>query len=177
MPKIPTFKARGDITTATPTVQTGIKVSPTSTIAAALVKPIAQVAEYYERERMIAEKADADKQYLELSNELDEIETNAGKLFNPSEAQSTFNTQANFLIKEKLGQTKNKRIKEMLTNKFDQDIIIRSNNVKKLARAELDKQEEYNYNTELQINLSKYKFASPEEKDIYKICSIIKKVK
>ena len=168
MPKIPTFKARGDITTETPTVQTGVRISPTATTAAALVKPIAQVAEYYERERMIAEKADADKQYLELSNELDEIETNAGKLFNPSEAQSTFNTQANFLIKEKLGQTKNKRIKEMLTNKFDQDIIIRSNNVKKLARAELDKQEEYNYNTELQINLSKYKFASPEEKDIYK---------
>lgn len=168
MPKIPTFEARGDITTEAPTVRTGIQLSPYATPAAALIKPVTQIAEYYEREKLIAEKAETDKQYLELSNELDEIETNAGKLFNPTEAQKTFSTQANFLIKQKLDQTKNKRIKKMLSDKFNSDFIIRNNNVKKLARAELDKQEEYNYNTELEINLSKYKFASPEEKQIYK---------
>ncbi len=104
MPKIPTFQARGQITTETPSLQTGFKISPTVTPASKLIKPITQVAEYYERERMIADKADADKQYLELSTELDEIETNAGKLFNPTEAQRVFNTQANFLIKQKLDQ-------------------------------------------------------------------------
>lgn len=168
MPKIPTYTARGDITTEAPSLQTRLQISPTATPAARLLKPISQVAEYYERERMIAEKADADKQYLELSTELDEIETNAGKLINPSEAQKVFNTQANFLIKEKLSQNKNKRIKNMLSNKFDQDIILRSNNVKKLSRAELDKQEEYNYNTELQLNLSKYKLGNEQEKMFYK---------
>ena len=168
MPKIPTYTARGDITTEAPSLQTRLQISPTATPAARLIKPISQVAEYYERERMIAEKADADKQYLQLSTELDEIETNAGKLSDPAEAQRIFNTQANFLIKEKLNQNKNKRIKNILSNKFDEDIIVRSNNVKKLARAELDKQEEYNYNTEYELNLSKYKFGSEEEKELYK---------
>jgi len=168
MPKIPTFQARGQITTEAPSLRTGLQVSPTATPAAALVKPIAEVAEYYEREKLIAEKADAEKQYLELSTELDEIETNAGKLFNPTEAQRTFSTQANFLIKQKLDQTKNKRVKKMMSDLFDQDIIVRNNNVKKLARAELDKQEEYNYDTKYQINLSKYKLATDQtEKDFY----------
>jgi hypothetical protein len=168
MPKIPTFQARGQITTEAPSLRTGLQVSPTATPAAALVKPIAEVAEYYEREKLIAEKADAEKQYLELSTELDEIETNAGKLFNPTEAQRTFSTQANFLIKQKLDQTKNKRVKKMMSDLFNQDIIVRNNNVKKLARAELDKQEEYNYDTKYQINLSKYKLATNQtEKDFY----------
>ena len=114
MPKIPTYTARGDITTEAPSLQTRLQISPTATPAARLIKPISQVAEYYERERMIAEKADADKQYLQLSTELDEIETNAGKLSDPAEAQRIFNTQANFLIKEKLNQNKNKRIKNIL---------------------------------------------------------------
>ena len=68
MPKIPTFQARGQITTEAPSVRTGIQISPTATPAAALVKPVTEIAEYYERERMIAEKADAEKQYLELSS-------------------------------------------------------------------------------------------------------------
>jgi len=169
MPKIPTFEARGDITTEAPTVRTGIQLSPYATPAAALIKPVTQIAEYYEREKLIADKAEADKQYLQLSTELDEIEANAGKLFNPTEAQNTFNTQARFLIKQKIDQTKNKRIKQMLSDTFDQDIIIRTNNVKKLARAELDKQEEYNYNTKYEISLSKYKLAtSQQDKDFYK---------
>lgn len=168
MPKIPTFQARGQITTEAPSLKTGLQVSPTATPAAALVKPVAEIAEYYEREKLIAEKADAEKQYLELSTELDEIETNAGKLFNPTEAQRTFSTQANFLIKQKLDQNKNKRVKKMMSDLFDQDIIVRNNNVKKLARAELDKQEEYNYDTKYQINLSKYKLATDQtEKDFY----------
>ena len=56
----------------------------------------------------------------------------------------------------------------MLSDKFNSDFIIRNNNVKKLARAELDKQEQYNYDTEYQVNLSKYKLGSEEEKIFYK---------
>ena len=43
MPKIPTFQARGDITTEAPTSRTGIQLSPTATTAAALIKPITQI--------------------------------------------------------------------------------------------------------------------------------------
>jgi hypothetical protein len=168
MPKIPTFQARGQITTEAPSVRTGLQLSPTATTAAALVKPVTQIAEYYEREKMIADKAEAEKQYLELSVELDEIENNAGKLFNPTEAQSTFDSQSRFLVKQKLDQSKNKRVKKMMSDLFNQDIIVRKNNVKKKSREELDKQEEYNYNTKYEISLSKYKLASSqEEKDFY----------
>tara|TARA_X000001382_G_scaffold130817_1_gene127080 strand:- start:2588 stop:4354 length:1767 start_codon:yes stop_codon:yes gene_type:complete len=168
MPKIPTFQARGQITTEAPSVRTGLQLSPTATTAAALVKPVTQIAEYYEREKMIAEKAEAEKQYLELSIELDEIETNAGKLFNPTEAQLTFDSQSRFLVKQKLDQSKNKRVKKMMSDLFNQDIIVRKNNVKKKSREELDKQEEYNYNTKYESNLSKYKLAiKQEEKDFY----------
>ena len=168
MPKIPTFQARGQITTEAPSVRTGLQLSPTATTAAALVKPVTQIAEYYEREKMIADKAEAEKQYLELSIELDEIENNAGKLFNPTEAQSTFDSQSRFLVKQKLDQSKNKRVKKMMSDLFNQDIIVRKNNVKKKSREELDKQEEYNYNTKYEISISKYKLASSqEEKDFY----------
>ena len=168
MPKIPTFQPRGQITTEAPSVRTGLQLSPTATTAAALVKPVTQIAEYYEREKMIADKAEAEKQYLELSIELDEIENNAGKLFNPTEAQSTFDSQSRFLVKQKLDQSKNKRVKKMMSDLFNQDIIVRKNNVKKKSREELDKQEEYNYNTKYEISLSKYKLASSqEEKDFY----------
>nr|BAR15210.1 hypothetical protein [uncultured Mediterranean phage uvMED] len=168
MPKIPTFQARGTITAEAPSVTTNIQISPTATPAAALLKPVTQIAEYYEREKLIADKAEAEKQYLELSIELDEIETNSGKLFNPTEAQSTFDSQSRFLVKQKLDQSKNKRVKKMMSDLFNQDIIVRKNNVKKKSREELDKQEKYNYNTKYEISLSKYKLASSqEEKDFY----------
>src|SRR6056300_748417 len=115
MPKIPTFQARGTITTEAPSVTTNIQVSPTATPAAALLKPVTQIAEYYERERMIAEKAEATKEYIQLSNELDEIETESGKIINPLEAQNTFQTQSKFLVKQKIDQIKNKRIKKMIS--------------------------------------------------------------
>jgi hypothetical protein len=168
MPKIPTFQARGDITTQAPTSRTGIQLSPTATTAAALIKPITQIAEYYEREKLIVEKAEADKQYLELSNELDEIETNSGKIINPSEAQNIFNSQSKFLVKQKTDQIKNKRVKKFILDKFNIESITRSNNVKKLSRGELEKQENYNYNTEYEMNLSKYTLATGEEKMFYK---------
>lgn len=168
MPKIPTFEARGTITSEVPSVTSNIKVSPTATPAAALLKPVMQIAEYYEREKFIADKSEATKQYLELSNQLDEIETNSGKIINPSEAQNTFQSQSKFLVKQKIDQIQNKRIKKMISDKFDIDIITRSNNVKKLSRGELEKQEEYNYDTEYQMNLSKYKLATGDEKNIHK---------
>jgi len=168
MPKIPTFQARGTITAEAPSVTTNIQMSPTATPAAALLKPITQIAEYYEREKLIADKAEATKEYINLSNELDEIETESGKIINPSEAQNTFQTQSRFLVKQKIDQIKNKRIKKMISDKFDIDIITRSNNVKKSSRGELEKQEEYNYNTEYEMNLSKYTLATGDEKNIYR---------
>nr|ADD96005.1 hypothetical protein [uncultured organism MedDCM-OCT-S04-C1073] len=54
------------------------------------------------------------------------------------EAQNTFQTQSRFLVKQKIDQIKNKRIKKMISDKFDIDIITRSNNVKKSSRGELE---------------------------------------
>ena len=167
MPKIPTFQARGQITTEAPSVRTGIQVSPTATTAAALVKPVTEIAEYYERERMIAEKAEADKKYLELSIELDQIQDQSSKQFNPSEAQKTFKTQSNFLFNQTISNIKNKRIKQMMQDKFDYDVIRRNYKVAELSRNELDKQTAYNYETNFQLNLSKYRTAKNEEEKLF----------
>lgn len=167
MPKIPTYTARGDITTEAPSLQTRLQISPTATPAARLIKPISQVAEYYERERMIAEKAEADKKYLELSTELDKIQDQSSKQFNPVEAQKVFKTQSNFLFNQKLNQIENKRIKKIMQDKFDYDLVRRNYKVAKLSRDELDKQTAYNFETNFQLNLSKYRTAKDEQEKLF----------
>lgn len=167
MPKIPTYTARGQITTETPSLQTRLQISPTATPAARLVKPISQVAEYYERERMIAEKAEADKQYLELSTELDQIQDQSSKQFNPAEAQKVFKTQSSFLFNQKLNQIENKRIKKIMQDKFDYDLIRRNYKVAQLSRNELDKQTAYNFETNFQLNLSKYRTAKDDQEKLF----------
>jgi hypothetical protein len=167
MPKIPTFQARGTITTEAPSVRTGLQLSPTATPAAALVKPVTQIAEYYERERMIAEKAEADKQYLELSTELDQIQDQSSKQFNPSEAQKIFKTQSSFLFNQKLNQIENKRIKKIMQDKFNYDLVRRNYKVAQLSRNELDKQTAYNFETNFQLNLSKYRTAKDEQEKLF----------
>ena len=46
MPKIPTYTARGQMTTQAPSVRTDIRISPTATPAAAFAD-VAKVAENY----------------------------------------------------------------------------------------------------------------------------------
>ena len=124
MPKIPTFEARGTITSEVPSVTSNVQVSPTATPAAALLKPVMQIAEYYEREKFIADKSEATKQYLELSNQLDEIETNSGKIISPSEAQNTFQSQSKFLVKQKIDQIQNKRIKHLFFERKESEVVV-----------------------------------------------------
>jgi len=168
MPKIPTYKTSGLVPTAeAPSIKTNIQVSPFQTMAGAL-RPLGKAAEdYYIRERSIAEKAEADKAYLEVSSELDTIQENSGKQFNPEEAISIFNKQSKFIIDERINQIQNKRVKQILQNRFNTDIVRRGLKVKESARNELDKLEEYNYKTKYQQNLSKYRLAtSDSEKKI-----------
>lgn len=169
MPKIPTFETRARPTEQVSSVRSGIQVSPYASTAAALVEPVRKVAEYYERERMIAEKAEADKAYLELSTELDQIQDQSGKQFNPTEAQRVFQTQSNFLFNEKSNQVQSKRVRQLMKDKFDADLIRRNYKVGQLSRNELDKQTAYNFETDYQLNLSKYRTASNEgEKIMYR---------
>jgi len=166
MVKIPTYTAKGRITAETGSVKSNIKVSPYQTAAGA-VSGLARAAEdYYFRERAIAEKAEADKEYIKLSSELDTIQEGASKQFDPAQAQDIFNRQSKFLVDEKLSQIKNKRVRDMIQGKFNKDNIRRGMQVKKAARLELDKQIKYNNETNFQMNLSKYRLADDKEKEI-----------
>ena len=154
MPKIPTYTAKGRITAETGSVKSNIKLSPFRTTAGSISNVVRAAEDYYFRERAIAEKAEADKEYIKLSSELDTIQEGASKQFDPAQAQDIFNRQSKFLVDEKLSQIKNKRVRDMIQGKFNKDNIRRGMQVKKAARLELDKQIKYNNETNFQMNLS-----------------------
>lgn len=162
MPKIPTYTAKGRITAETGSVKSNIKLSPFRTTAGSISNVVRAAEDYYFRERAIAEKAEADKEYIKLSSELDTIQEGASKQFDPAQAQDIFNRQSKFLVDEKLSQIKNKRVRDMIQGKFNKDNIRRGMQVKKAARLELDKQIKYNNETNFQMNLSKYRTSSDE---------------
>lgn len=163
MPKIPTFKSTARPTAETASVTTDISVSPFRTMAGAL-RPLGQAAEdYYIRERSIKEKTEATKKYTELSTELDTIQEGASNSFDPQEAADTFSRQSQFLLKEKLSQVKNRRVRNMIQNKFDLDTFQRGIKIKEITRDRLDEEFRYNNKIERQQNLSKYRTAKTQQ--------------
>ena len=163
MPKIPTFKSTARPTAETASVTTDISVSPFRTMAGAL-RPLGQAAEdYYIRERGIKEKTEATKRYTELSTELDTIQEGASNSFDPQEAADTFGRQSQFLLKEKLSQVKNRRVRDMIQNKFDLDTFQRGIKIKETARDRLDEEFRYNNKIEREQNLSKYRTAKTQQ--------------
>jgi len=163
MPKIPTIKTTARPTAETGGVTTNIQISPFSTMAGAL-RPLGKAAEdYYIRERGIKEKTEATKTYTELSTELDKIQEGASNNFDPQEAADTFGRQSQFLLKEKLSQIKNKRVRNMIQNKFDLDTFQRGIKIKEITRDRLDDEFRYNNKIEREQNLSKYRTARTQQ--------------
>ena len=59
MPKIPTIRATGQLTAEPTGVTTNLQISPTATPAAALLKPISKIEQYYAQEKQISNKVKA----------------------------------------------------------------------------------------------------------------------
>lgn len=121
MPKIPTYTARTELTTAAPSVRTDIQISPTQTAAAGLAS-IAKVAEdYYIKQRDNTEKLEAKKKYYEMKAESDKIIESYKN--NPDEFSSvaSYNEEFGIYRNQQLSQIKNKRVKKRLENLLDID--------------------------------------------------------
>lgn len=93
MPKIPTIRATGQLTTEPTGVITNLQISPTTTPAAALLKPISQIEQYYAQEKQISNKVKAGEL---LSNATIEV-FNAAKT---AETKSTPEDGVNFFRNE-----------------------------------------------------------------------------
>lgn len=93
MPKIPTIRATGQLTTEPTGVTTNLQISPTTTPAAALLKPISQIEQYYAQEKQISNKVKAGEL---LSNATIEV-FNAAKT---AETKSTPEDGVNFFRNE-----------------------------------------------------------------------------
>lgn len=121
MPKIPTYTARGQMTTETPSVQTGIQVSPTATPAASFLPAAKAVQDYFIKQRDNTEKLEARKTYYEMKAESDKIiekyKNNSDEFFSVSNYNEEFGIYRN----QKLSQIKNKRVKKRLENLLDID--------------------------------------------------------
>ncbi len=106
MPKIPTFTARGQITTQGPGVVSNIQVSPSQNIGAAL-RPVTNFLEKeYIKERTLEENNKVDKLISDTYNDnkdgpngLSTIVSETGKNGNPSEADLYFNNETDKLYK------------------------------------------------------------------------------
>lgn len=121
MPKIPTYTARGEMTTQTPSVQTGLQVSPTATPAAALLPAAESIQNYFIKQRDNVEKLEARKIYYEMKSESDKIIENYKNNADEFSSVTGYNQEFGIYKDQKLSQIKNKRIKKRLQNLLDID--------------------------------------------------------
>ena len=121
MPKIPTYTARGQMTTQAPSVRTDIRISPTATPAAALAS-VAKVAEdYYIKQRDNTEKLEAKKKYYEMKAESDKIIESYKNNSDEFSSVAGYNEEFGIYRNQQLSQIKNKRVKKRLENLLDID--------------------------------------------------------
>jgi len=171
MPKLPIFEPQTKPTTQQPGLINQFQINP-QTAGAGLglvVKGLDAVSEYYAREQAIKDKTEATKNYLELDLEIDKIQKGAIQNIDPSQATETFQKQFNFLKEQKIQGMENKAAAKLLSDKLDSELVIRSAQVTKGSRDQLDIQFNNTWNTEHQSLISKYFLSTDEtEKQILK---------
>ena len=171
MPKIPTFEAQTRPTAEVSGIKTSFQapVETAGSMFGSAAKVVTGLDEYYVREQALKDKTESTRAYLELTNELDTIEQGSIKNIDPSQAESTFQKQFSFLAKQKIDSMQNNSAARLLEDKLSLDLITRSSKVVKGSRDQLVLEYNNTWNTENQIDQSRYSLATtPEEKDILK---------
>jgi hypothetical protein len=172
MPKIPTFTTQARPTAEVGSVQSNIQAP----IPTYLGKIQSNLSDYFVKEQALKDKTEATKEYLNLSLEFDTIQQGSIKNIDPSLATQTFQNQYQFLAKQKIDSMQNKGAAKLLQEKLDLDLITRSFEVTKGSRDQLNLQFTNTWNTENELDISKYMLAEGAEKDIYR-SKIINNVK
>ncbi len=169
MPKIPTFTSTATPTTQVGSVASNLKLSPTQTMASALLPAAQAIDSFYVKQRDNNEKLEAKQKFYEMKAESDKIQKSQAN--NPDElsAVNTYNQEFGQYRKQQLSQIQNKRVKRKLELLLDSDQAesvykVKSNSFKAFEQESLSV-----YNTEQNTLASEYSLAdNPEIKEIKK---------
>ena len=156
MPKIPTFTARGRPTTDTASVRTGIQVSPTATVGAALLPAAEAITNYSIKKRNIEEKLIADKAILELQSESDKIIQSQKENIVEEDAVNNWKQTFTPLVKQKISSIKNRRVKNLIETGIDLQNAESIYELKKNSFTALQNESLVNVNNKITSNIGKY---------------------
>lgn len=118
MPKIPTFQTQARPTAEAASVRTNIQVSPTTSIAGALTKPISSIAEYYAKEEQITNKVKAGELFADATVDVFNASQEAELKSNPSEGLDYFNQQYKVIKDKYKSQAKNSDVSKYFDLEF-----------------------------------------------------------
>lgn len=156
MPKIPTFEARGRPTAEAPGVTTGIQVSPTTGVAAALLPSLNQLTDYSIKKRDVAEKIQANKKVFEIKGELDKYLQAEKENIDDEDAINNFKGKYNDYVKQQLSLVDNNRVKNRIQQNLDLEYSEYVYNIKKNSYAALEKNAIEDINNNITSYTSKY---------------------
>ena len=121
MPKIPTYTAKGTLTTETTGIKTAFQISPTATPAAALLPAAKAVEDYFIKQRDNTEKLQAKKTFYEMKSVSDKIMEKYKNNSDEFSSVAGYNEEFGIYRNQQLSQIKNKRVKKRLENLLDID--------------------------------------------------------
>ena len=156
MPKIPTFTARGRPTADAPGVRTGIQVSPTATVGAALLPAADAITNYSIKKRNSEEKLVASKVILELQSESDKIIQSQKENIVEEDAVNNWKNTFTPLVKQKISSIKNRRVKNLIETGIDLQNAESIYELKKNSFTALQNESLVNVNNKITSNIGKY---------------------
>jgi hypothetical protein len=112
MPKIPTFTSTAKPTTQIGSVSSNLKLSPTKTMASALLPAAEAIDSFYIKQRDNNEKLEAKQKFYEMKAESDKIQKKQENNADDLSAVNTYNEEFGQYRKQQLSQIQNKRVKK-----------------------------------------------------------------
>jgi len=154
--KIPTYTAKGRPTAEVSSIKTGLKISPTSSMASALLPAAKEITDYVVKKRNIEETVQSKKKVIEIKSEYEKFLKEEENNIVEDDAIRNFSIKSNQYALSKINQIKNKRVKAKVITLLDLENAEYIYNVKKNSRDALEKENINIYNTEQNILAGKY---------------------
>ena len=157
MPRIPTFTAKEEMTTDVGGQISNIQISPTQTVAGALLPAAKQTQAYFLKKRDNEEKLEAKKTLLELKTESDKLVLSQKN--NPNEQESINNWKTKFdgISQNRISSIKNPRIKKLVQDGLDLENLESIYNLKTNSFKAFEDESVKTYNNEVTMLSAKYK--------------------
>ena len=140
MPRIPTFTSQARPTAETPSVRTGIQISPSQNIGTALLPAITGVINYSVKQRDVAEKVESAKKVFEIKGELDKYVEAEKENINEEDAVNNFQKKYKSYVDQQLTGVQNNRIKQRIRQDLDLEYSEYVYNIKKNSYSSLEKE-------------------------------------